>query len=153
MNRTHDGKNYGISQYARPKSFELAGKLFSFEDVAGNKATLEFRDKSYIVYNGDGKSEMSPYEAVKLTSDVFFVRFGIKFKAAIIDVSKGLAALSADAGEYVFLREENSDGEFYNYTENMAGTYVRWVFGCDRFLLNEYLEDGQCRCIWSPLYS
>ena len=32
----------------------------------------------------------------------------------------------------------------------MAGTYVRWVFGCDRFLLNEYLEDGQCRCIWSP---
>ncbi|MBQ4040643.1 MAG: MoaF N-terminal domain-containing protein [Oscillospiraceae bacterium] len=150
MNRTHDGKNYGISQYARPKSFELAGKTLRFEDAAGNKFEFEFLDKHTLNFTADEKAELSQYEAVKLTADVFFVSFGIKFKAAVIDVSAGLAAVSGAAGEYIFLRKENSAAEFYDYTDNMIGTYVRWVFGCDRFLLNEYLEDGKCSCVWSP---
>ena len=150
MNKTHDGKNYGIAQYVRPHSFELAGKSFTFYAEDGRKFGFDFVDKRAVNYTEDGVTELSQYEAVKLTKDIFLVQFGIKFKAAVIDIAEKRAAVTAAVGEYVFLKGENADGAFYGYTDDMTGTKVRWIFGCDRFLLNEYLEDGKCRITWSP---
>ena len=32
----------------------------------------------------------------------------------------------------------------------MTGTHVRWYFGNDRYIEQEYTESGKCRCVWSP---
>ena len=149
MNKTHDGKNYGISQYAKPKCFELAGKKLCFKDAFGTDYKFDFLDKTSLEYTATGATELSQYEAVKLTPDIYLIVFGLRFNALVVDAAENLAAVTDSVGEYIFLRGENSDAEFYDYTEEMTDTYVRWVFGCDRFMINQYLGDRRCACTWS----
>lgn len=151
MYKSNNGNHYGFTQYARPHSFELVGKKLAFVSEDNTKYSFDFIDKTTVNYEHSGNDELSQYEAVKISADIFFISFGLKFRAMVYDSSTGLAAITCESpGEYVFCRAEGSANPLYARTEDMTGTAVRWVFGCDRYLLHEYLADGKCRCTWSP---
>ena len=148
MNKTHDGSNYGMTQYRWALDFELAGRAFVLR--AENAVyELAFQDKEFIECNG----VLSQYEALKLDADLHVVFFGETVTAAVLDLARGTAVISAaEPGKYDFCRIDGIDTtvELPAYTDEMTGTHVRWYFGCERFMEHEYLADGKCRCVWSP---
>lgn len=151
MNKANCGEKYGITQYARAHSYELAGKTLMYTDDTGNNYVLEFIDKTTVNYTKNDVSEMSQYEAQKINASVFLVSFGLVFRAAVIDIKNGIAVFTNDvAGEFVFCKASNCTGNLPTETEDMTGTFVKWVFGYNRYLLNTYLEDKKCKCVWSP---
>ena len=149
MNKTHDGKNYGMTQYRWPHDFELAGRTLTLRSDK-NTYQLAFQDKEFIECDG----VLSQYEALKLDADLHVVFFGETITTAVLDLARGTAAISTgEAGQYDFCRIDGfGDGsaELPAYTDEMTGTEVRWYFGCERFMEHSYLADGKCRCVWSP---
>ena len=77
-----------------------------------------------------------------------------KVAAAALDLARGTAAIRIGAeGPWDFCRVEGfGDGaaELPSYTDEMAGTHVRWCFGCERYMEHDYLPGGRCRSVWSP---
>ena len=148
MNKTHDGKNYGMTQYCWPHDFELAGRTLTLRsDFAAYQ--LAFQDKEFIDCDG----VLSQYEALKLDADTHVVFFGETITTAVLDLARGTAVISTgENGAYDFCRVDGfgGDAELPAYTDEMTGTEVRWYFGCDRFMQHSYLADGKCRCVWSP---
>lgn len=148
MNKTHDGSNYGMTQYRWALDYELAGRAFVLR--AENAVyELAFQDKEFVDCNG----VLSQYEALKLDADLHVVFFGETVTAAVLDLARGTAVISAaEQGQYDFCRIDGFDtgAELPAYTDAMTGTHVRWFFGCERFMEHEYLADGKCRCVWSP---
>ena len=148
MNKTHNGANYGMTQYRWALDFELAGRTFVLRSETA-AYRLAFQDKEFIDCDG----VLSQYEALKLDSDLHAVFFGETITTAVLDLARGTAVISTGAaGQYDFCRIEGFDGsaELPSYTEDMTGTHVRWYFGCERYMEQEYLADGKCRCVWSP---
>ena len=149
MNKTHDGKNYGMTQYRWALDFELAGRSFVLRSENAVYA-LKFQDKEFIECDG----VLSQYEALKLDADLHVVFFGETITTAALDLARGTAAISTgEAGQYDFCRIEGlcrEGAELPAYTDEMTGTHVRWYFGCERFMEHEYLDGGVCRCAWSP---
>ena len=148
MNKTHDGKNYGMTQYCWPHDFELAGRTIL---LRSDTRTYElcFQDREFIECGG----VLSQYEALKLDSDLHVIFFGETITTAVLDLALGTAAISTDeTGTYDFCRVDGFDGSaaLPSYTDEMTGTRVRWFFGCRRFMEHEYLDGGKCRCGWSP---
>ena len=149
MNLTNDGSRYGLTQYRWPLDFELAGKTLTLR--AGETAyCLDFKDKEFVDCGG----VLSQYQALKLGSEVHFAVFGATLAVAALDFEHGTAALKPDgAADWVFCRIENcGDGAapLPALTDEMTGTCVKWVFGCERWIEHKYLPDGRCRCVWSP---
>jgi len=152
MNQTNSGEKYGVSQYAHPHAYELSGKTLTFADEKGNPYTLEFADTHTVRFIAPGVNELSQYEAAKLDADTYLVAFGLIFRAAVIDMEAGCAAFTKEEkGEYILCRSAEAAALQFAPTDEMEGTYVRWVYGCDRSLLNEHVGGGKCRCAWSPL--
>lgn len=150
MNQTNNGAKYGITQYAHPHAFEFAGRTLSFHDEKGNDYVLEFLDTHTLRYRAPGINELSQYEAVKLDAVTYLISFGLVFRAVVLDMETGCAAFTKEEkGEYVFCYGNVSEQKF-SYTDEMTGTKVRWVYGCDRSMLNEHIGEGKCRCAWSP---
>ena len=148
MNKTHDGKNYGMTQYCWPHDFELAGRTITLRSDA-RSYVLRFQDREFIECGG----VLSQYEALKLDSDLHVVFFGETITTAVLDLAGGTAVISSgEAGQYDFCRVDGFDGsaELPSYTDEMTGTHVRWYFGCERYMEHEYLPDGKCRCAWTP---
>lgn len=149
MNKTHDGKNYGMTQYRWPLDFELAGRTITLRSDSA-VYELAFQDREFIECNG----VLSQYEALKLDSDLHVVFFGETVTAAVLDLSRGTAVISGpEQGTYDFCRVDGcGDGAaaLPVYTDEMTDTVVRWYFGCDRFMEHSYLADGKCSCLWSP---
>ena len=148
MNVTHHGENYGATQYRWALDYELAGRSFTVRTDMGSHV-LAFQDRSFIDCDG----VLSQYEALKLQSDLHVVFFGETVTVAVLDLANGTAVLSTgEKGCYEFGRIEGLDkgAALPGYTDEMTGTHVRWVIGCDRYLEHAYLEDGKCRTIWSP---
>ena len=71
MNKTHDGTNYGMTQYRWPLDFELAGRAFT---LRSDEAVYElaFQDREFVECNG----VLSQYEALKLDAEMHAVFFG-----------------------------------------------------------------------------
>lgn len=148
MNKTHDGKKYGMTQYRWPLDFELAGRTFVLRSENA-VYELAFQDKEFVECNG----ALSQYEALKLDADLHAVFFGETITAAVLDLERGTAVISAaEQGKYDFCRIDGFDteSELPAYTDEMTGTHVRWFFGCERFMEHEYLADGKAVCAWSP---
>lgn len=149
MNKTHDGKNYGMTQYCWPHDFELAGRTLTLRSDAASYQ-LVFQDREFIECDG----VLSQYEALKLDADLHIVFFGETITTAVLDLARGTAAISTgENGAYDFCRIDGfGDGsaELPACTDEMTGTEVRWYFGCERFMEHSYLADGKCRCVWSP---
>ena len=153
MNMTNDGARYGFTQYCYPKDFELSGRSFTLR--SGEKAwQLDFIDDGFIE-SCDGVAEkiLSRYEALKLDDTTHIAFFGEYITVAVLDLAAGCAVISDEKGKtYDFCTIEGryEGAEMPSYTDEMAGTRVRWFFGCERYLENEYHADGTCTCIWSP---
>ena len=149
MNKTNDGSRYGLTQYRWPLDFELAGKSFALATDAG-ELRLRFQDKEFVDCGG----VLSQYQALKLDGDTHFAVFGETLAAAVLDLRAGVAAYLPDgAAAWTFCRIRGfgqEDAPLPGLTDEMAGTHVKWVFGCDRWVEHEYLPEGQCRCVWSP---
>jgi len=148
MNKTHDGSNYGMTQYRWALDFELAGRTIVLRSASA-AYELKFQDKEFIECGG----VLSQYEALKLDDDLHVVFFGETITTAVLDLARGTAVISTGAaGEYDFCRVEGFDGgaELPGYTEEMEGTHVRWYLGCERYMEHEYLAEGKCRCAWTP---
>ena len=140
MNKTHDGKNYGMTQYCWPHDFELAGRTITLRSDA-HSYVLRFQDREFIECGG----VLSQYEALKLDSDLHVVFFGETITTAVLDLAGGTAVISiGESGQYDFCRVDGFDGsaELPSYTDEMTGTHVRWYFGCERYMEHEYLPDG-----------
>ena len=149
MNMTNDGRDYGITQYRWPLDFELAGRALTLRSEEKTYC-LRFQDREFIDCDGT----LSQYEAIKLDADLHVVFFGETLAAAALDLARGTAAIRIGAeGPWDFCRVEGfGDGaaELPSYTDEMAGTHVRWCFGCERYMEHDYLPGGRCRSVWSP---
>ena len=151
MNQTNNGEKYGVLQYAHPHAYELAGRTLTFADGQGSAYTLAFTDTHTVRFTAPGVNELSQYEAEKLDESTYLVAFGLVFRAAVIDTASGCAAFTGEAkGEYVLCRTAEAAEQKFALTDEMTGTYVRWVYGCDRSIVNEHIGGGKCRCAWSP---
>lgn len=150
MNKTNDGSRYGLTQYRWPLDFELAGRSFTLSSDSGTY-TLAFRDRGFVDCDG----VLSQYEALKLDGDTHLAAFGETLAAALLDLRSGTAVFKPDGAEaWVFCRIDGFGGDdgtpLPAPTDEMCGTRVKWMFGCERFVEHEYLPDGRCRCVWSP---
>ncbi len=148
MNITHDGKKYGITQYRWAHDYELAGRTFVLRSAQA-AYELKFLDKEFVECGG----VLSQYEALKLDSDLHAVFFGETITTAVLDLARGPAVISTgEAGTYDFCRVDGfaENVELPGYTDEMTGTHVRWYFGYERYMEHEYMDDGKCRCVWSP---
>ena len=150
MNKTNDGSRYGLTQYRWPLDFELAGRTLTLRD-SERTFRLAFRDREFVDCDG----VLSQYEALKLDGDAHFAVFGETLAVAVLDLRGGTAALKPDGAEaWTFCRIEGCGGDdgasLPARTDEMAGTHVKWYFGCERYVEHEYLPEGRCRCIWSP---
>ena len=148
MNITHNGENYGATQYRWALDFELAGRTFTITSEQGSHI-LAFQDREFVDCDG----VLSQYEALKLESDLHAVFFGETLTVAVLDLGRGTAVISAgEKGCYEFCRIGGFDGgaPLPGYTDEMTGTHVRWTIGCGRYIEHEYLADGKCRSVWSP---
>ena len=152
MNKTNNGGHYGFTQYCNPKDYELSGRHFVLRS-SENTYELYFNDKSFVEYRDKENNILSQYEALKLDDSTHIVFFGEYISTVILDLENGLATISTDnAGQYDFCTIEgyNNSGRLHCYTQDMAGTHVRWYFGCERYIENVYNDDGTCSCVWSP---
>jgi len=151
MNLSNRAEQLGAAQYRRPLNYDLAGKTLTLTAPDGEQAELFFRDRTTVVATVEGEKEISQYEVTKLDPETYFVSYGLTFRAAVLELEMGIAALSGkEPGTYSFFHIGDSAAELPQLTDEMTGTYVRWVFGCERYMLHEYNGDGTCRCIWSP---
>ncbi len=147
MNFTHDGKNYGFTQYRAPLAFDLYGKEFKLRSPAA-EYTLRFDDKGFVAL-GDDRSYC---ETLKNSNDLYICVFGEKLSYLVLDLETGIALLKqSPESEMEFLTVDGyTPDALPGSTEEMGGTAVRWNFGCGRYLEHAYHEDGSCTCIWSP---
>ena len=148
MNFTHDGKNYGFTQYRAPLAFDLYGKSFKLRSPAA-EYPLSFDDRGFIRL-GESSSHC---ETLKNSSDLYICVFGEKLSYLVLDLEAGIALLKQDPeAEMEFLTVEGyPPHDLPGKTDEMGGTAVRWNFGCGRYLEHAYHEDGSCTCIWSPI--
>lgn len=153
MNKTNNGSHYGFTQYCYPHDYELSRKAFVLRSPSGTY-TLEFSDESFINYSDSNGTVLSQYEALKLDDNTHIAFFGEHITTVVFDFKNGLATISKNAdGEYDFCTIDgfkNDSGALHGYTDEMTGTYVKWFFGCDRYIENLYKKDGTCKCVWSP---
>jgi hypothetical protein len=154
MNHANNGDRYGFSQYRFPLSYQLKGCRFDLTDTNGAKYALYFADSQFMTFSsGHSEPELSAYQCLKLDDDTYFVSYGATLHTAVIDLSNGLAALIGEKeNNYVFCTASGfPDGKIApSFTDEMTGTAVRWVFGCNRYIKQIYCGENTCRCSWSP---
>ena len=150
-NLANCGEKYGISQYRFPHNYELAGRDFTI--TAGNKEyKLGFRCKDGVLFEGKEYA----YECLKLELNTYFICFGLN--AAVADLEQclitlilgdeyihGTIAYSDQKGKYA-----GADAIHGGAGNDMVGTNVAWILGCDRFTVQDFHEAGKCRVAWSP---
>lgn len=152
MNKSHNGGNYGFTQYCYAKDFELSGKCIVLTDV-NNKHILRFKDNEFIEYTDKSGETLSQYEALKIDDKTHIVFFGEYMTVAVLDYETGYAVISdSKCEDYYFCTIDGCavSGAMPGYTVEMEQTHVKWYFGCERYLENTYNADGTCTCIWSP---
>ncbi len=144
-NLANDAKQYGIGEYRFAHNYEFAGKTFKI-CADGKEYTLHFCCEHGLEFNG----EKTEWECEKLEKTMYFVRFGAN--CAAIDLENGLATLVLDGEEKPVL------GVIDGYepkekqaicTDDMVGTFVRWVFGVNRYVNHDYCAPGKIRSAWA----
>lgn len=137
-------EQYGIGQYRYPLNYELVGKTVAA--VAGDKEfTLEFACKKNVIFNG-AKTE---YECIKCAPGLYFVRVG--FDVAVIDYNNSAATFIVE-GEYFLAAFKGAENAAVHTCagDEMVGTKVRWVLGCERYINQEFTAADKMNVAWSP---
>lgn len=137
-------EQYGIGQYRYPLNYELVGKTVTAV-ADGKEYTLEFACKKNVVFNG-AKTE---YECIKCAPGLYFVRVG--FDVAVIDY-KNSAVTFIIEGDIVCAAFKGVEGAAAHTCagDEMVGTKVRWVLGCDRYINQEFTAADKMNVAWSP---
>lgn len=155
MNMANNGIKYGVSQYRFPLSYQFRGQKINLTDSVGTKYVLNFIDKENITFtNGNSAPELSTYECLKADDETYFVSFGLILRIAVIDLANGTAVLMGEKEtDNIFCKITDfpyGAKSIPGYTDEMTGTAVRWVLGCNRYVNQIYCSGSACRCAWSP---
>ncbi len=145
-----------ISQFCPPRNFELAGKQFDFVIDTGKESGdihLDLLDENRLTWSirsGASSGEADRYEVRKADDYTYLLTYCVKEPRAnhtfVIDKEQGLVTfLRCSVGEnpyYPYLIEshwgfgyiqeegkEHTDLRRHGFTDDVAGTGVRWVYG------------------------
>ena len=140
----NNAEQYGIGQYRYPFNSELVGKtIVSVAD--GKEYTLEFACKKNVIFNG----KKTEYECIKCAPTLYFVRFG--YNVAVVDF-KGSAVTFVIEGDIICTAFKDVEGAAAHTCagDEMVGTKVRWVYGCDRYINQEFISADKMAVAWAP---
>ena len=149
MNFANDGAKYGIDQYKFAGNYEFEKKSFCI-NAGGDKYEFVFNGREKVSFSSGSKKEEHDYECLKIEADTYFFRFGANF--AVFEMNAGAATLVLPGG-YVFGSIElpgRQSGALHSFTDEMAGTGVRWMLGCYKFTDHVYAGNNQCKASWTP---
>ena len=150
MNMANDGAKYGVDQYRFAHNYDLKSKSFTVtaDDV---KYTLTIMDRKKLMFGSTKGEESFDYECLKIEADTYFILFGSN--VAVIELARGMATLILQEG-YIFgavdIPGRMALVNFHSLSEDVVGTAVRWVLGCDKYVNHIYLSKDNCRAAWSP---
>ena len=147
MNYSNNGAKYGVDQYRFAHNYDLKNKILVV-DAGDRKYTMAFAGKKKLSFDTGNGARNFHYECLKIEADTYFVRFDDHM--AVIELGEGQATLILPEG-YVFGSiGGGAPKAAHGFTDEMTGTGVRWVVGCDKFTDNVYLNADRCRASWSP---
>lgn len=149
MNFANDGAKYGIDQYRFARNYDFKDKSCTIS-AGSDKYTFAFAGKDKVTFDSGKSKQELDYECLKIEADTYFIRFGGNF--AVFEMSAGAATLVLPEG-YVFGSIDAggaASGKLHGFTDEMAGTGVRWMFGCYKSADHIYLGSNQCKASWSP---
>jgi len=160
-----------IAQYCPPKCFELAGKSFRFVMDSGEETgdiLLTFVDETKVTYsvqNGKRSGEVT-YECRKSDDWTYLVSYCLydprENHTFVIDKEQGLVTfLRCPLGEnpyypmlidshwtfgYIFDEEkEHTDRRRHGFTDDVAGTCVKWTYGHELATVHVYYNTNWYR--------
>lgn len=142
-NLANNAEQLGIGQYRFPHNYELVGKDFTVE-AEGKEYVISFKCRKKAEFNG----EKCEYECEKLNKDLYFVQLGLN--SAVLDLENGQAALIT--GSKVICGVVKGNGAIAPVCagDDMVETKVRWIFGCGRYITQEFVSADTVRTSWSP---
>ena len=150
MNLANDGAKYGADQYRFARNYDLKSKNFVIT-AGGIKYAMVFTGRDSLTFDTGKGAEAFDYECLKIEDDTYFVRFGPHI--AVIELSQGLATLALPEG-YIFgtieVPGQAAPSDLHCLTDEMVGTGVQWVMGCDKYVNHIYNGADTCRASWSP---
>ena len=150
MNLANDGAKYGADQYRFARNYDLKRKIIEIK-TDSKEYTLSFIGRDMLNFDSDNGVETFDYECLKIEDNTYFVRFGRHI--AVIELSQGFATLVLPEG-FVFgsieLPGKSVTGKLHSMTDEMIGTAVCWVLGCDKYVNHIYYSADKCRTAWSP---
>ncbi len=166
-----------ISQYCPPRCFELAGKAFDFVMDTGECSGdihLEFVDESKVnwsIMSGKFSGTSEHYECRKADDYTYLVTFCMpepnrENQTYVIDKEQGLVTfMRCVVGEnpywpylidthfafgYIKIEgEEHTDIKRHTFTDEVAGTGVRWVYGHELSTVHVYYNSHFYRIKYS----
>ncbi len=153
-----------IGQYCPPKCFELAGKSFKFILDRGEETgdfLLDFIDETKVSFNGpNGKrTGEATYECRKADDWTYLVTFCLydpreNYTFVIDKEQKLVTFLRCPLGEnpyypylieshwtfgYIFVEgEEHTDYRRHDFTDEVTGTGIKWVYGHELATVHVY---------------
>ena len=149
MNLANDGARYGADQYRFAHCYDLKRKTLMVSADSKNY-TIGFAGKEKLTFDSGGSVESYTYECLKIEDDTYFVLFGTNI--AVFELNQGLATLILPEG-YVYgaiqIPGEAISVTRHSSTEEMIGTAVCWVLGCDKYVNHIYFSADRCRSVVS----
>ena len=149
MDLANNGAKYGADQYRFAHNYDLKKEIITI--TADKEYVLTFAGRDKLTLNSGTGAEVFDYECLKLETDTYFVRFGSGI--VVLELSLGFAAFVLPTGYVcgsIKLPEQAAPDIYPGMTEEMTGTAVRWVFGCDKYVNHIYCSADKCRAAWSP---
>ena len=150
MNLANDGAKYGIDQYRFAQNYDLKSKSFNI-NANGSKYSITFEGCGKLTFVSPEETTNYEYECLKVEDDTYFVSFGAN--VAVLEMTYGLATLVLGK-ENVFGVIETAgkpaSGQLHALTDEMTGTAVCWMMGCNKYANHIYFDNDKCRAAWSP---
>ena len=150
MNLANDGAKYGVDQYRFAHNYDLKSKSFDIKSD-NSKYSITFKGNEKLTFISPSGEETVGYECLKIEDDTYFIDFGTN--VAVLELSKGLATLLLDS-ETIFgvieMPNKSSAVEPHAFTDEMTGTAVCWMMGCNKYVNHIYYAGDKCRAAWSP---
>ncbi len=142
-NLANNAEQLGIGQYRFPHNYELVGKTFVI--TAGEEEhTITFNCRKGAELDG----VKCGYECEKLNKDLYFVQLGLD--SAVLDIENGQSALIIDDRLICGVIKGIGEKAPAFAGDDMVETKVRWIFGCGRYVNQEFISADAVRTAWAP---
>ncbi len=137
------GDQYGIGQYCYPANYELVDKVVTV--VADKEYELDFKCKVNVVFDG----KLVPYKCIKCDPGIYLVLAA--YDLAVLNFNNGAAVLVRE-GDFVCGTIKGVEGAAAPACagDEMVGTKVRWVFGCSKYVNQDYTSADRMNVSWAP---